>query len=53
LAAMPAGSRRPLGTRLIAGQIDRLAAVGQAAAGLFDGGHATSLGARRLRALAV
>ena len=45
---MPARSRSALGTRLIAGDIDRRRVVGQLAAGSFDGGHATSLAARRL-----
>jgi hypothetical protein len=38
---------------LIAGEIDRLRGIGQLAADSFDGGHATSLGARRLLGFAV
>jgi hypothetical protein len=43
---MSARGGDPFGARLVAGDIGRL--HGQLAAGSFDGGHATSLGARTL-----
>ena len=43
------GFGRALGARPIAGDIDRRRGIPQLAAGPFDGGHATSLAACRLR----
>ena len=53
IAAERRRRRDLLGTQLIAGQVDRVTAIGKAAAGLLDGGHATSLGARTFRGLTV
>ena len=45
---MSARGGGPFGTRLIAGDIERLRGIGQFATGSFNGGHATSLETRIL-----
>jgi hypothetical protein len=45
---MSARGGGPFGTRLVAGDVDRLRGIGQLATGSFNSGHATSLEIRIL-----